>query len=165
MQTLYELTGDYLELQDLLSSVDTTDAQYRQIYLDTLESIKDSIEVKAEGYAMIDRQLDADATVVKNEMDRLAARYKAIQNNRKNLKDSLFQSMLVTGNKKIKTPLFSIWIQNNPPKLDIQSEQNIPKDFFVQQEPTLNKRELMNFVKSNPIKGVNIIQEQSLRIK
>lgn len=56
MATLYELTGKYQQLLQIADDVNP------QVFKDTLDSIKDSIDIKAINYAKVDRQLGADIT-------------------------------------------------------------------------------------------------------
>ena len=45
-----------------------------------------------------------------------------------------------TGKEKFKTALNSYSIANNPPSLDVQDDSLIPKEYWVSQAPTLNKK-------------------------
>lgn len=162
---LYELSHNYQELLDLMESVDTTDPNYAQALTDTLDSIGDAIDDKAEGYVMVANQLQHDIAMVKDEISRLSDKQKALQNNLSKLKDTLVNEMQATGKEKIKTPRFTIWVQNNPQSLKIMDERNIPFEFYIPQAPKLNKRELLKHVKSHPIDGVEITQEKGLRFR
>ena len=68
MATLYELTGKYQQLLQIADDVNP------QVFKDTLDSIKDSIDVKAINYAKVDHQLGADITEFKNEINRMTQR-------------------------------------------------------------------------------------------
>lgn len=116
---LYELTENYQQLLDLLQSVDTSQPENKQLLDDTLESISDAFDVKVEGYAMIMNQLKADIKTIKDEIDRLNEKKTAYQNNLERMKKALSIAMMATGKEKVKTARFSIWIQNNPPSVDV----------------------------------------------
>ena len=58
MSTLYEITGQYLELLDMLQNSDDIEGE---ILKDTLEGIEGELEVKAENYAKIIKELTLDA--------------------------------------------------------------------------------------------------------
>ena len=163
---LYELSSGYQRLLDLLESVDvTSDQEYAKTLQDTLDSLNDAFEDKAEGYVMVANQLKHDIGMVKDEIDRLNEKRRAVENNLSKLQETLSQEMQATGKEKIKTPRFTIWIQNNPQSLNIVDEKNIPFEFYTPQPPKLNKRELLKHVKSHPIDGVEITQEKGLRFK
>ena len=69
---------------------------------------------------------------------------------------------------KIKTAKFSINIQNNPQKLVVEDESEIPKAYWIEQAPKLDRRLLLNDLKleNHPdFKGARVVQERSLRIR
>lgn len=45
-----------------------------------------------------------------------------------------------TGKEKFKTALNSYSIANNPPSLDVTDESLIPKQYYVEQQPKLDKK-------------------------
>ncbi len=166
MANLYELSSNYQQLLDLLQTVDTTDAEYAQALNDTLESINDAIDVKAEGYAMVANQLKADIDVVDAEISRLNKKKQAYKNNLEKLKESLFESMKQTGKEKIRTPRFSIWIQKNPLSLEVLNDKEIPKEYFIEQKPKIDKRAILKDIKGGKeVKGVVIQQGEGVRFR
>ena len=52
MSTLYQITGEYLNLLDMADEED-------EAFLDTLESIQGEIEEKAESYVVVMKEMDA----------------------------------------------------------------------------------------------------------
>ena len=60
MATLYELTGEFLQLMNMLEDEDCDE----QCIMDTLESVEYEIEDKADGYAKI-------ISYIRNTVDRL----------------------------------------------------------------------------------------------
>jgi len=61
--------------------------------------------------------------------------------------------------------LFTFNIQKNPPSLNVVNAELIPRVFYEEQEPKLNRRELLNFAKESDIPGVEVMQNESLRIR
>lgn len=43
--------------------------------------------------------------------------------------------MQLTGKTKFKTELFSFGIQKNPPAVVIDNEEDIPKEYYIPQDP------------------------------
>lgn len=162
---LYQLTDNYQELLDLLQSVDTTQTEYKEVLKDTLDSIKDAYEVKIDGYAMVMNQLKADIKMVKDEINRLNDKKKAYENNLERMKDVLEQSLMAIGKNNFKTNKFSIWIQNNPPSVDIKDEKLIPKEFWIPQPDKLDKQNLLKALKIQDIPGAEIKQTRGVRFK
>ena len=126
--TLYELTGELLELLRMAEDPEVDE----QMLNDTLESVNMEIEDKADAYAKIMQELEADADKLKGEIERLQARKKTITNNIERIKKSLKESMESTGKTKFKTDLFSFNIAKNGGKapliLDVP-EKDVPRDW------------------------------------
>lgn len=165
---LYELTNKYQELLDYMQSVDVTDEEKSEVFHSTLESLDGAIEDKAEGIAHILKQLEYDEMIVNEEVKRYQAKKKALVNNQKSLKRYLQESMEHIEKDKIKTAKFSINIQNNPPKLIVEDEKEIPKAYWREQPPKLDRRLLLNDLKEedySDFKGARVVQERSLRIR
>ena len=67
---------------------------------------------------------------------------------------------------KFKTKLFSFNVQNNPPTVEVSDEKLIPKEFFVEQSPKLDRKALLAALKDGKeIEGAIIKQTKSLRIR
>lgn len=161
MASLYELTGEYKAVMAMAEDGETDP----QVITDTLESIAGEIEVKADGYAKIIKMLDIQAKGIKSEEERLANMRKSLENNIARMKKSLETSMIETGNKKFKTPLFSFNIQKNPPTLVIDDFDKIPEKFLIPQPAKIDNKELKDFIKDNPVPFAHLEQGESLRIR
>jgi|SRR5699024_1890266 len=156
---LYELTGSFLQIQQMIE-----DGQ--EGLEDTLESLNYAIEDKAVGYAKVMKNLDAKAKAIREEEKRLAERRKSLENNIARLKETLEETMIHSNKRKIETDLFTFNIQKHPPSLSIADEKYIPKGYFVEQDPKLNRKELLEDLKNGvEILGVEITQGESLRIR
>ena len=162
MASLYELTGQFNHVAEML-----TDEQIEQeVIIHTLESIDAAIEDKADNYAKLIKNQESDSKGIAEEIKRLQTRKQTIDNSVKNLKLSLQDSMVQTGKTKFKTQLFSFNVQNNPPSLEVRDTSVIPKAYFIEQQPTLDKKALKEAVKNGEvIEGVALVQTQSVRIR
>lgn len=69
MSSIYELTGEYLELMNMLEDEEVDE----QTIIDTLEALDGEIENKADNYAKIIRSLESDIDGISKENNRLAA--------------------------------------------------------------------------------------------
>lgn len=129
MSRLYELKESYKQVADMLYEEEIDE----QCIVDTLESIEGEIEDKADNYAVIIKELLADAEVCKQEKLRLEARQKSFENRAKLLKDRLEEVMRETGKIKFKTAKFSFGIQKNgglaPLWID-EDYSNIPQKYL-----------------------------------
>lgn len=161
MASLFDLSTDYQQLYDLIA-----EQKDEQILKDTLASINDAIEDKADGYVAVIKTLEGDNKAIDEEIKRLRQRKTSNQNGVKRLKESLQEVMEQTGKEKFKTALNSYSIANNPPSLDITDESLIPKQYYIEQQPKLDKKELLKVVKDGlEIKGVELKQSRSLRVR
>ena len=166
MSSLYELTGQMQALLALMEDPDTDP----QIIEDSLEAVSGEIEYKADCYARVMAELEAQKAAVKAEKDRLAARESSLGKNIDRMKESLKTSMIATGKTKFKTELFSFNVQKNPPRVVIDDPDRIPEGFLIPQPPkvdTASIKESLKSVDAGPMwDGIcHLEQGESLRIR
>lgn len=162
--TLYELTDTYARLYELASSGDIDE----QTFLDTLEAMDFTadLEAKAEGYAKVITNLQGEIALCRAEEDRLAENRRAKEMNIKRMKERLQQAMDMMGRDKIKTPLFSLSVQNNPPSVSIEDEKAVPDQYLIPQPPKVDKKAILAAVKAGAeFDWATITQGRSLRIR
>jgi len=143
--TLYELTAEYQQLLELAEDPDIPE----EALADSLEALGMDIEDKADGYAKVIAQLNADATALKAEIDRLTARKRTIERNVDRMKESLKTTMILTGKTKFKTELFSFGIQKNPPKVVIDDPSRIYPEYLIEQDPKVDTMAIRNALKDD----------------
>lgn len=159
MATLYELQGAYAQIQQMIE--DGTDGLE-----DTLESIDGALSDKLESYAMVIRNIESDVDGLKAEEKRLADRRKTMENGIKRMKVSMQDAMSSTGERKIQGEKFTFTVQKNPPSLKLVDESLIPKEFFVEVAPSIDKKAIMEHLKAGShVPGTQISQGESLRIR
>ncbi|MEQ7232379.1 siphovirus Gp157 family protein [Enterococcus avium] len=160
MAILYKLSENYNQVIQMADQLDDGTLK------DTLDSINEAFDDKAENIAKSIKEIEGQADIIKAEKERLAKREQAMRNNAKSMKSYLQEQMDSVGKKKIQGELLTVAIQKNAPSVKIESEQYIPKGFFEPQPPKLNKTELKNELKNGlEILGVELIQTESLRIR
>lgn len=149
MSTLYEITGQYMQLLELLEDVDELE---EQVIKDTLEGIEGELEIKADGYAKIIKEIDAEATKYEEEKKRLEKRGNALRNRSRILKEHLYNSMKVTGKTKFKTELFSFGIQKNGglQPMEIVPDKEIPDEYLKKEPDNTKIREALKEGKNLP---------------
>ena len=137
MASIYEITDDFLRIQDMMEDPELDS----QTLADTFEAIDGELEIKAESYAKVMKNLEGDLAGIKTEIDRLTSKKKTIENNIKNMKATLQSVMEVTGKTKFKTDLFSFGIQKNAPSvvIDVEDVRDIPEDYLKFKEPEVDK--------------------------
>lgn len=164
MSTLYELTGEYLYLMELMEDPDVDP----QMVLDTLESVGDELETKADGYATIRLEFDSEIEKLGKEIDRLTKRKQTIENNRKRLTDALMNAMIAMDKKKIKTDRFSFTVKKSSPVLVIDDPDRIPDEYHIPQPDKIDKASIKKMLKNEADQRCEyayLVQNDSLLIK
>src|SRR5690554_4618189 len=135
MAKLYELAESY---EMLLDMIDNQDISVEDVQ-DTLEALEDSIGEKLENIVKIIRMTEGNIELFKAEEKRIQARRRTMENKVDSLKNYMQSTMIRLGMKKVETGTFKIRLQKNPDNISILDESKIPKDFYVEQEPKLDK--------------------------
>ena len=159
--TLYELTG---QMRALYAMADDPDVD-EQAWLDTMEGIEGELEDKADAYAKLMRQMQADAAALKAEEERLYNRRKALEHHTANMKTRLQEMMQITGKTKFKTQLFSFGIQKTVPRVVIDNAAKVPRSFLIPQPSKLDSAALKDWLKDNTCDFAHLEQGESLRIR
>lgn len=155
---LYELSVAFQEVQNM-----DLDPEVMQ---DTLDSIEDAIENKAENIAKLVRNLESDVSAYKEEEDRLKTKRQATENKVKWLKTYLEDNMKLTGKTKFKSGMFNFSIQKNPASVNILDERIIPEEFLIPQLPKIDKTSLKEILKRGiEVPGAELKQTEGLRIR
>lgn len=163
--TIYEITSDYLQLMQMLEDPELDP----QVLADTMEGIEGEFEFKADNYARVMKNMEAELNGIKAEIDRLSNRKKTIENNVKRMKEALQYSMEVTGKTKFKTELFSFGIRKNAPSviMDEPYIENVPERFLKYSEPTINRTAIKEAIQNGEnLEGLaHLEQSESLSIR
>lgn len=127
-ETMYKLKGDYLALLYMLEDPDVDP----EVIKDTLEAVKGEIEVKAEGYVGVIREMEAAANARKQEGKRLMDSAKNYENGIKRLKDYIRDTMDELNVPEIDTGIHTIRVQNNGGQraLWMDTIENIPDEYL-----------------------------------
>ena len=160
--TLYELTDDYLRLLEFAEDPDCDP----DVLKDTLEGIEGSIEIKADGYAKVIKELTARKEALDAEVARLQNRSRTIDNNIKRIKENLTFCMVAIDKRKIKTDLFSFSVQKNQAsvKFDIPEEE-VPDEYMrIKKEP--DKTSIKKAIEAGEeITWAHLEQSEGVRIR
>nr|DAU75596.1 MAG TPA: resistance protein [Caudoviricetes sp.] len=102
MATLYELTGQFLDIYNMELGEETK--------LDTLDSIdwQTDYENKVENYVKVIKNTEADIEARKNEIKRLTDLNRADKRKIERMEENLKESMVVTGHEQVDTTLFKV---------------------------------------------------------
>ena len=162
MSTLYELTNEYMALLEMAEDPDIDP----QAFADTLEALGGDLEMKADGYARVMKELEGRAATMRFESKRLENGYKTIERNIDRMKHALLDSMIATGKRKFKTDLFSFFIRDNPASVVIDHATCIPPEFLIPQDPKIDKKAIKAAIdRGDDITFAHLEQGESLIIR
>lgn len=164
MANIYELTADIQLLWNLMDQGELED----DAILDAMMNSQEELTIKLEGYCKWIRNMEAEADAIKAEEKRLAARRKVLEHTIERAKSSMHYAMNVSGEKKIKSNLFTISIQNNPPKVVMDEDiENIPERYIKYLDPEIDKAKIKEDIqKGIDVEGIaHLEQTESLRIR
>ena len=157
MATLYDLTGQFLEIYNMEIDDETK--------LDTLEAIDwtTDYENKVEGYVKVIKSLEADIEARKNEKKRLDGLNKSDQSKIDSLKAALATSMAETGQDRVDTTLFKVGFSKS--KAVVVDEDKLPKKYqIVSYKP--DKKTIKELLNSGAtIRGAHIEERRNLSIR
>lgn len=199
--TLYEHVEDFQALQALIQEAMTDeDGNVKELDDSTREAIsamadqwKEDFKAKAERVLKFRANVAADADeclaqakIFQAEVDRLKERARMHTNKIKGLNFLLMTVMDRLEIEKIETATFKMWIQRNPPSMEVRDESKIPAKYFTEVPASLLlekaalKKDLVDGVKVDWIKpvvageqtdqplyilpGAVIVQERGLRV-
>lgn len=155
---LYELSQNYLAVQEMDLDEDTL--------RDTLDSIGDAFEDKAENIAKLYRTVEAEEKAFEAEEKRFYAMKKTAANKKQFLKQYLEDNMRLIGKTKFKAGVFNFSIQNNPPSVEVFDEALLPERFLIEQPPKIDRAEIKELLKAGEeVPGATLKQTKGLRIR
>ena len=155
---LYELSSSYRAIQEM----DLDEETLR----DTLDSIIGEAEPKAENIVKWIRNLKGENTAIKEEETRL--KNKRITNENKIKALSLYLEDFLKNSRltRLKTELFTISLQNNPPSVEVYDATLIPPKYLIEQLPTIDKQAIKELLKNGiEVPGAELKQTEGLRIR
>lgn len=109
---LYEISDQYDALMDMADDI-PADA-----LADTLESIQADFDEKAINVALVIQNLKSDENQLKEEIDRLTSKKRAIKARQDRLREYLLTNMQAIKKINVKSPLINITLKRTPAKID-----------------------------------------------
>lgn len=132
---LYNITGEYLAILSMAEDPETDP----ETLSDTLESIQADFHDKADGYAYILTAMSDNIIAIDREMERLAYLKKNLEKRRDVVRDSLLESMKLTGETKFKTNYHSFAVKKNPASLVLNPGATVPDEYMKIPDPPAPK--------------------------
>lgn len=129
--TLYQIAAEYRSAADTLAELDMDE----QTVADTLDSISGDLTVKAQNVAFVIRNLEASAEQITVAMEHMQARSQALAKRAERIREYLLQNMLMAGIQKVECPYFKLAVKENPPKVVVDDEKQIPMSYMTDPAP------------------------------
>ena len=156
---LYEMTVAANQLYDLLTSGEIDE----QTFNDTLQAM--GTEEKLESYCKVIRQLEADAEMLKAEKERIENKKKTVDASIGRMKKTVMEFMKASGSTKSTAGTFTVSLSTSK-ATKIIDESLIPKKYFIKQEPKIDKKAILEMLKSGAkVKGCELQINEGVRIK
>lgn len=157
MATLYELTGQFLDIYNLESDEETK--------LDTLDSIdwQTDYEEKVENYIKVIKNIESDVEARKAEIKRLTELNKADEKKKDHLKETLSTSMQLTGHERVDTPLFKVSFRKSQ-AVEVD-ETVLPESYKVATWKPDKKRLKEDLKNGLEIIGATLVERKNLSIR
>ncbi len=124
--TLFQIAADYRHVTDVLMDTGVDE----QTLTDTLEGERWPLELKAQNYGFVIRNLQATAASIKEAEEQMKARRQAIEKRAAALVEFLKTGLEIAGVQKLETPHFALSIKKNPPGVEVWDERQIPAEFM-----------------------------------
>lgn len=163
MTSLYNYTNDFVEIKQLLESMDLN----ADVMQDTLASYGELVEAKAENLIKFREELVALAKLQKEEAKRLIEAANVKERKADHLLDYLDESLKKMGLKEMQAGVFKVNYRAGS-KVTLVDTEKLPKKYWIKQEPKpMGKPELKKLVESGTkIAGVSIVRgADSIQVK
>lgn len=157
MATLYELTGQFLDIYNMELDEETK--------LDTLDSIdwQTDYENKVENYVKVIKNTEADIEARKNEIKRLTELNRSDERKKERMKEVLKESMALTGHERVDTPLFKVSFRKSQ-VVEVE-DLLLPEGYKIATYKPDKKRIKEDLKNGLDILGAKLVENQNLIIK
>jgi hypothetical protein len=166
--TLFQIATEYRHITDVLMDSGADE----QTLTDTLEGEAWPLELKAQNYGFVIRNLEATAANIKDAEKQMKARREAIEKRAAALLERLKTGLEIAGVSKLECPHFALTIKKNPPSVDVWDERQIPAQYLRTPEPppppvpTPDKAAIKEAIKAGiDVPGAQVVQGTRLEIK
>lgn len=167
MRHMYEIGADLQRVMELVADPET---DWESIG-DTVEMIEEEFLEKADAYGKVMKnvsgdieELDADIKTLKEEVARLTARKRGLENNVNFLKNTFLNVMQITGQQKVKTDRFTFF-QLKTYETVIDNFDAIPEK-YVKVEKSAKKSDIKRYIDENgPVEWAHLQENVSLQYR
>lgn len=145
MATLYELSEGYAQLMAMYEQAES-DAE-REDMLDLIAEAEGDLTAKAEAYARIMRNKQAEAEGFKAEAKRLSERARAAETAAERMKEAITTAMMMAGAKEIGTTIGKWRLQENPLSCEVIDADAVPEEWHIKVPDKIDRAGLVKHYK------------------
>ena len=155
--TLYELTGQFLEINNMDADDETK--------LDTLDSVdwETNYEEKIENCIKVVKNREANMEARSNEIKRLTELNKADERVNKRIKEAVKDSLLLTGRERVDTKLFKVSFRKSE-AVEVD-DLLLPESYKVATWKVDKKRLKEDLKNGLEILGAELVERKNLSIR
>ena len=163
--TLYELTADFVDGLNAYDAAETDEE--RADIANWLIGVKGDLDAKADAYARIIKNKQAEAKALKDEADRLTAKRRAAESLIERLKAALLGAMQETGIEQIGTSIGKWSLQYNPVRCEIINPEMVPARFIKPQPDVIDRAAMIKeFNRTGEcFDGVEFYKDKGIRFR
>ena len=166
MANIYDIANEFTTLFNLMEDGCLDD----DTLLDAFDTAMGDLTAKLENCCKYIKNTEASIEGLKEEEKRIKAKRQAQENSVARLKILMQTALNKAGERKLPCGTFTVSVQANAPHLvlDEQYIENIPEKYLVQAEPTVNKKQMLEDLKSGAtnLEGIAHIEaSESIRIR
>ena len=160
--TLYELTGQILELQELMED----DVYEPELINDTMESVMYDFQNKVDDYVKLIKNIEAQVSAIDEEAKRLKARQDKMKNKVNMLKYKLVTAMVATGIRELQGTLGTLSLRRSTKIPSELTWENVPQEYVkTEVKKSIDKVSLTSAIKEGKVEGIELEETNSLLIK
>lgn len=161
--SLYELTSEFeAAMQQIVVDAETGEVSG----FEAVDSLNVAFEDKAEAYAVMIKNLAAEAAAIKTERDRMKEREDAIKRRMDSMKQHLAESMIAVGKNKISTAKAALSFRKSV-QVSITNDVMLPDDLckvVVDRKP--DKTAIGKLLKAGEtVPGAELVENMNLQVK
>lgn len=158
--TLYEITGQFKQLQDI--SLDTDEDL--QAFMHLASELEGTFDHKLENYGKLISNIEADIDGFTAEIKKLTDKRKVLMNKLERIESWLeagCKEVMQVGEKRT-AGVFTFSLRKNPPKVQVLSVDLLDAE-YLKSEPDIKK--ISDALKADKeVHGARLVQDVSLRI-
>ena len=136
--SIYKINGEILNLKRMFMDEEIDE----QMYLDTLDTMKISVEEKAGAVAYVNKEIKSTIEQIKIQQDYMASKKKLLESRLKKLNEHTLELMKNAGVDKCESGVLTISIQANGGSQALEIDEDKVPDNYMKIEYVIDKEKI-----------------------